>query len=79
MSKLNGKVAVVTGGNSGIGYASAKEFKSQGATVIITGRNPERVAKASEELGVKGIVADVKSITAIENLVEEVKKFLIIK
>ena len=38
MSKLNGKIAIVTGGNSGIGYASAKEFKSQGATVVITGR-----------------------------------------
>lgn len=73
MSKLNGKIAVVTGGNSGIGYASAKELKSQGATVIITGRNSERVQTASQELGVKGIVADVKSITAIENLVEQVK------
>ncbi|MCL4107395.1 UNVERIFIED_CONTAM: hypothetical protein GTU68_067306 [Idotea baltica] len=73
MSKLNGKVAVVTGGNSGIGYASAKEFKEQGATVVITGRNSERVAEAAKELGVKGIVADVESVSAIENLVSEVK------
>lgn len=74
MSTLKGKIAVVTGGNSGIGFASAKELKDQGATVIITGRNSEKVKEASQKLGVKGIVADVKDITAIENLVEEVKK-----
>jgi NAD(P)-dependent dehydrogenase (short-subunit alcohol dehydrogenase family) len=73
MSKLNGKIAVVTGGNSGIGYASAKELKENGATVIITGRSAEKVKIASEELGVKGIVADVESISAIEDLVEQVK------
>lgn len=74
MSTLKGKIAVVTGGNSGIGFASAKELKDQGATVIITGRNSEKVKEASQKLGVKGIVADVKDIPAIENLVEEVKK-----
>lgn len=73
MTKLNGKVAVVTGGNSGIGYASAKELKSQGANVIITGRDSEKVAAAANELGVKGIVADVKNLTAIDGLVEQVK------
>ena len=50
MSKLNGKIAVVTGGNSGIGYASAKELKSQGATVVITGRNSDRVQSAAKLL-----------------------------
>lgn len=74
MSNLNGKIAIVTGGNSGIGFASAKELKGKGATVIITGRNEEKVKLAAEELGVHGIVADVKSILAIENLVFEVKK-----
>lgn len=73
MSKLNGKIAVVTGGNSGIGYASAKELKSQGATVIITGRNSERVEDAAKELGVKGLIADVSNISEIEQLVEQVK------
>ncbi len=73
MSKLNGKVAVVTGGNSGIGYASAKDLKSQGAAVVITGRNSERVEKAAQELGVKGIVADVKDLSAIDKLVAQVK------
>ena len=76
MSKLKGKIAVVTGGNSGIGYATAKELKSQGATVVITGRDAERVETAAQELGIKGIVADVKSLSAIDKLVEEVKRDL---
>ncbi|WP_440122433.1 SDR family oxidoreductase [Tenacibaculum sp. Ill] len=74
MSTLKGKIAVITGGNSGIGFASAQELKNQGATVIITGRNSEKVKEASKKLGVQGIVADVKSLSAIENLVEQVKR-----
>lgn len=73
MSTLNGKIAIVTGGNSGIGYATAEELKSQGATVVITGRDLEKVAKASQELGVKGLVADVKNLPAIDDLVAQVK------
>ena len=72
MEKLKNKVAVITGGNSGIGYASAKEFKENGATVIITGRNFEKVEKASNELGVKGIVSNVENIHEINNLVSEI-------
>ncbi len=73
MSNLKGKVAVITGGNSGIGYASAKELKENGAEIIISGRSPERVASAAKELGVKGIVADVSDLSALDNLVSEVK------
>lgn len=73
MSNLNGKVAVVTGGNSGIGYASAQQLKANGAQVVITGRSEERVQKAATELGVTGIVADVSSLSAIDKLVDEVK------
>lgn len=73
MSKLSGKIAVVTGGNSGIGYATAKDLAENGASVIITGRSTERVLKAAEELGVTGVVADVSDLTAIDNLVEQVK------
>ena len=72
MSNLQGKVAVVTGGNSGIGYASAQDFKERGATVIITGRSAERVNAAASELGVKGLVADVSDLDQIDSLVERV-------
>jgi len=73
MKNLNGKIAVVTGGNSGIGYATAEKLKAEGAHVIITGRSPERVQKAADELGVTGIVADVSSLSAIDDLVIQVK------
>jgi len=73
MSNLNNKVAVITGGNSGIGYASAKELKAKGATVIISGRNAERVKNAAEALGVKGVVADVTKHNELDNLVATVK------
>ena len=73
MSDLNGKVAVVTGGNSGIGYAAAAEFKAKGARVFITGRSEERVSKAAGDLGVAGIVADVSDLSQIDNLVARVK------
>jgi NAD(P)-dependent dehydrogenase (short-subunit alcohol dehydrogenase family) len=73
MSNLTGKVAVVTGGNSGIGYASAEELKARGAKVIITGRSAEKVNTAAEALGVKGIVADVTELNAIDRLVTSVQ------
>lgn len=73
MNHLDGKIAVVTGGNSGIGYATAKKFKDDGATVIITGRSSEKIKKAAAELGVKGIIADVLDLSAIEKAVNQVK------
>ena len=73
MQSLNGKIAVVTGGNSGIGYSSAQEFIAQGAQVLITGRNAEKVEKAAAELGAKGFAADQGNLAAIDALVEEVK------
>lgn len=73
MSKLNGKVAVVTGGNSGIGYAAAADFIANGATVVITGRHPEKVAAAAAELGATGIVADQGNLENLDQLVSEIK------
>ena len=73
MANLSNKVAVVTGGNSGIGYAAAERFKRDGATVIITGRSGDRVREAADTLGVTGLVADVSSVAAIEKLADEVR------
>lgn len=73
MSTLKGKVALITGGNSGIGYSAAKKLKEEGATVVITGRSQERVSLASKELGVKGIVADVSDLSAISKAVNQIE------
>ena len=54
-NKLEGKVAVITGGNSGIGLATAKLFQAEGATVVITGRRQEAVETAVKEIGGKSI------------------------
>jgi NAD(P)-dependent dehydrogenase (short-subunit alcohol dehydrogenase family) len=76
MSNLLGKVAIVTGGNSGIGFATAKEFRSQGAKVAISGRT--KVTEAAKELGedVLGIRADVTKFSDLENLFKTVHEKL---
>lgn len=74
MSQLSGKVAVVTGGNSGIGFSTAQKLKAEGAQVVITGRSAEKVNAAAAELGVKGITADVQDLVALGTAVEEVKQ-----
>lgn len=73
MENLKNKTAVITGGNSGIGYATAKQLKEQGANVIITGRRKEAIEKAALELGVTAITADQSNISDIEKLAAQVK------
>src|SRR5258708_430694 len=76
MGKLEGKVAVITGGNSGIGLATAKEFKGQGAQVVITGRDQRTLDAAKQELGdgVLAVRSDTSSLTEIDKLFAAVKK-----
>ncbi|MDQ6469810.1 SDR family oxidoreductase [Flavobacterium sp. LHD-80] len=74
MDNLKNKVAVITGGNSGIGYATAKQLKGQGATVVITGRRKEAIEKAAQELGVIAITADQSNVSDIESLVSKVEQ-----
>lgn len=74
MKNLKGKVAVITGGNSGIGYSTAKELKEHGAEVIITGRRKDAVEKAALEIDATGLVADQTNLGDIENLVAAVAK-----
>lgn len=74
MKNLENRVAIVTGGNSGIGYAAAAELTAKGAKVIVTGRNKEALTKAETELNVTGIVADQSDLKSLDNLVLQVKE-----
>lgn len=73
MNTFNNKLAIVTGGNSGIGYATAKELIAEGAKVIITGRRKEAVEKAAGELGAIPFVADQANLNDIDTLKKEVE------
>jgi NAD(P)-dependent dehydrogenase (short-subunit alcohol dehydrogenase family) len=74
MKRLEGKVSVVTGGNSGIGLATAKRFQEEGSKVAISGRNQRTLDEAVKSIG-NGIVAvqaDVSKLEDIDNLYREV-------
>ncbi len=74
--KLAGKVAVITGGNSGIGLATAKLFQTEGATVVITGRRKEAVEAAVKEIGGNsiGFTSDTANLNAIRELYRDVNE-----
>lgn len=74
MDRLKGKTAVITGGNSGIGLATAKLFLKEGASVIITGRNEKAVNEAVQSLGkgASGIVSDAGKMTDLNLLPKKI-------
>src|SRR5690606_26381111 len=74
MSDLKNKIAIVTGGNSGIGYATAQEFIAQGAKTVITGRRKDAIEKAAEEIGAIPFVADQANLEDLDLLKNEVEK-----
>jgi len=78
MDRLKGKRALITGGTTGIGFATAREFLSEGARVIITGANSKNLEAARQNLGagVVAILADASSVAAQNTLAEAVKKEL---
>jgi NAD(P)-dependent dehydrogenase (short-subunit alcohol dehydrogenase family) len=75
MAKLNGKVAVITGGSSGIGLATAKLFVQEGAYVFITGRRQAELDKAKAEIGknVTAVQGDVAKLSDLDKLYATVK------
>jgi NAD(P)-dependent dehydrogenase (short-subunit alcohol dehydrogenase family) len=76
MGKLDGKIALVTGGNSGIGLATAKRFVSEGAFVFITGRREPELAVAAKEIGknVTAVQGDVSKLGDLDRLFAQIKR-----
>jgi len=74
--KLEGKVALITGGNSGIGLATAKQFVNEGAYVFITGRREAELAAAKKQIGknVTAIQGDVSNLDDLDRLFVQIKK-----
>lgn len=76
MGKLNGKIALITGGSTGIGLATAKLFQEEGAQVILTGRDSAGLAAAQKELGpgVLAIASDTSKLKEIKTLIETIRQ-----
>lgn len=76
MGKLNGKTALITGGSSGIGLASASLFLEEGARVAITGRDPAGLADAKQTLGPDTLIisSDVRLLDTLDSAMHQVKE-----
>jgi NAD(P)-dependent dehydrogenase (short-subunit alcohol dehydrogenase family) len=75
MGKLDGKIALITGGSSGIGLATAKRFVNEGAYVFITGRRDPELAAAVKEIGrdATGVQGDVSNLDDLDRLFAQIK------
>jgi len=76
MEKLAGKIAVITGGNSGIGLTTAKRFVAEGAQVVIAGRRQSELDAAVRQIGenATGVQGDVSNLADIDRLYATVKQ-----
>jgi NAD(P)-dependent dehydrogenase (short-subunit alcohol dehydrogenase family) len=74
--KLEGRVALITGGTTGIGLATAKRFAAEGARVVVTGRNPETLEEARRELGDRAevVASDAADPVQVAELFERVAR-----
>src|SRR4030095_3895193 len=75
MGKLEGKIALVTGGNSGIGLATAKQFVNEGAYVFITGRRQPELETAVKDIGrnITAVSGDVSKLSDLDRLFDQIK------
>jgi len=73
--KLTNKVALITGGTSGIGLETAKRFRDEGAHVIVTGINPGRLEEAKKELGPEAMVicADLRKSAEMDRVIKTIR------
>ncbi len=76
MGKLAGKIALITGGNSGIGLATAKQFVEEGAYVFVTGRREQELSAAVEAIGpnARGVQGDVSNPAELDRLFARIKQ-----
>jgi len=76
MGKLDGKIALITGGNSGIGLATAKQFVKEGAYIFITGRRDPELAVAVKKIerNVTGVQGDVANLGDLDRLFAQIKR-----
>src|SRR5882672_3843118 len=75
MKKLHGKIAVVTGGSSGLGLAAAQQFVDDGAYVFITGRRQAELDAAVQKIGnnIRGVQGDASNLADLDFLYEKVE------
>jgi NAD(P)-dependent dehydrogenase (short-subunit alcohol dehydrogenase family) len=76
MARLSGKKALITGGTTGIGFATAKRFLEEGAQVAISGQNQERLQDSLSKLGHNaiGVLADLSLVNNVQTMIDQVKQ-----
>jgi NAD(P)-dependent dehydrogenase (short-subunit alcohol dehydrogenase family) len=76
LNRLQGKVAVITGGSSGIGFATAEQFVTEGAYVYITGRREQELNAAVTKIGknIAAVQGDVSNLEDLDKLYEKIRE-----